>query len=76
MPKTRIIEGKKYTLTLSGNVSGKKANAEKTAKKLREKGYSARVIKTKKVSGRSKDNKGKTMKVFKRLRYDVYYRKK
>ena len=76
MANTKIIDGKEYRLTLSGNVSGTKSNANKTAKRFRKDGYSARIVKTKKVSGRSKDSKGKTTSVFKSLRYDVYYRKK
>ena len=72
---TKIINGKKYDLTLSGNVSGTKINAEKTAKKMRELGYSARVVKSEKVTGRSKNAKGATTKVFKTKRYDVFIRK-
>lgn len=33
MGNTKIIDGKEWKLTLNGNVSGTKANAEKTAKK-------------------------------------------
>ena len=72
---TKIIDGKKFNLTLSGNVSGTKINAEKTAKKMREMGYSARIVKSEKVTGRSKNAKGETTKVFKTKRYDVYISK-
>lgn len=75
MSNTKIIDGKEWKLTLSGNVSGTKSNAEKTAKKMREMGYNARVIKYSFVSGRSKDSKGKTIKKITKTRYDVYYRK-
>jgi hypothetical protein len=39
MGNTKIIDGKEWKITLSGNVSGTKANAEKTAKKMRDMGY-------------------------------------
>ena len=72
----KIIDGKEWKLTLSGNVSGTKVNAEKTAKKMREMGYNARVIKYSFVSGRAKDSKGKTFKKITKTRYDVFYRSK
>jgi hypothetical protein len=72
----KIIDGKEWRLTLSGNVSGTKSNAEKTAKRMREMGYNARVIKYTFVSGRSKDAKGKTFLKIKKTRYDVFYRNK
>ena len=69
---TKTIGGKKYKLTLSGNVSGKKQTAKNTAEKMRELGYSARVIKRNLVTGRVKNAKGKTTKKIKSSRYDVY----
>jgi len=72
---TKIIDGKKYNLTLSGNVSGTKINAQKTAKKMREMGYSARIVKSEKITGRIKNSKGETTKEFKTTRYDVFIRK-
>lgn len=72
----KIIDGKEWKLTLNGNVSGTKANAEKTAKKMREMGYNARVIKYSFVSGRVKDSKGKTTRKMTKTRYDVFYRSK
>jgi len=76
MAKTKIIGGKKYNLTLSGNVSGRKATAEKTAERMRKAGYSARILKEKRVSGRGKDSKGRTILKTYSTRYNVYIRKK
>jgi hypothetical protein len=76
MSNTKIIEGKEWKLTLSGNVSGTKVNATKVAKRMREMGYNARIIKDTFVSGRGKDSKGKTILKIKKTRYDVYYRNK
>jgi uncharacterized NAD-dependent epimerase/dehydratase family protein len=72
MAKTKKINGETYRITLSGNVSGKKTTATKTAEKMRELGYNARVIKQNIVSGRTKNEKGVTIKKFKTTRYDVY----
>ena len=72
MAKTKRINGETFKLTLSGNVSGKKITATKTAEKMREAGYKARVIKEEIVTGRAKNAKGETTKKFKTTRYNVY----
>ena len=73
--KTKIIDGKEYKVIVGGYSSDRKSTAKKKAKKLREQGYSARVISRKQVIGRVK-RKGKTFKVFKKTLHTVYYRKK
>ena len=73
--KTKIIDGKEYKVLIGGYSQDRKSTAQKKAKKLREQGYSARVISRKQVIGRAK-RKGKTFKVFKKTLHIVYYRKK
>jgi len=75
MANKKIIDGKEYRLTLSGNVSGTKVNAIKTAEKMRKLGYSARIFKLTKYTGKVIDVKGKTIRTIKTTRYDVFISK-
>ena len=71
---TRIIDGKKWSVSRSYDL---KSQAKKAAKRYRESGYYARVKTSKsKVSGRVKNAKGKTTKVFKKTIHNVLFRKK
>ena len=72
----RKINGSIYRQKIAGNMDGTKTKAKAVAKVLREKGFSARVIKTKKVIGRVKKSSGKTTKVIKKTRHLVYYKAK
>ena len=76
MANSKKINGDTYRLKIAGNMDGTKTKAKAVAKVLRAKGFSARVIKTKKVIGRVKNSSGKTTKVIKKTRHLVYYKAK